>query len=137
MNKTIRTVAFLSALSILSTGCKKEEILMEPEKIVEQATAVYNVTYTVNDVEYNVSFSDEKSYYDFIFHLIGRTQSGDIVNIRLNNVTCPYGFKEVVTYTTTSHDEATEWSIKMMNEGYSVVVVFDEKTGIYTCTATR
>lgn len=48
-----------------------------------------------------------------------------------------YGAKEKVTFTTTSEAEAKEWMKKMIKDGYIVIISKDEKTGMYTCTATR
>jgi len=45
--------------------------------------------------------------------------------------------KDVVTYTTTSHDDAYKWADKMSNEGYTVTIRFDNETGIYTCNAIK
>lgn len=41
----------------------------------------------------------------------------------------------VETHSTSDKDDAYQWAEKKMNEGYTVTVVFDEETGIYTCYA--
>lgn len=48
-----------------------------------------------------------------------------------------YGAKEKVTYETTNKTDAYKWVDKMIGEGYEVDLTYDEKTGMYTCTATR
>ena len=45
--------------------------------------------------------------------------------------------KDVVTYTTTNHDDAYAWADKMSDEGYTVTIRFDKETGIYTCNAIK
>ena len=48
-----------------------------------------------------------------------------------------YGAKEKVTYETTNEAEANKWMYEMVEAGYKVQLTYDEKTGMYTCTATR
>ena len=48
-----------------------------------------------------------------------------------------YGAKEKVTYETTDENSARKWIDKMIGEGYEVQLTYDEKTGMYTCTAER
>ena len=48
-----------------------------------------------------------------------------------------YGAKEKVTFTTTDENSARKWLYEMFEAGYEVQLTYDEKTGMYTCTAIR
>ena len=63
-------------------------------------------------------------------------ESGHRVGFRLENASSQVAFtKDVVTYTTTNHDDAYKWAEIMGGKGYSVTIEYDPRTGVYTCTA--
>ena len=49
----------------------------------------------------------------------------------------PNSSKETVTFTTSDADEATIGAKNMYDNGYTVTISYDKKTGIYTCIAVK
>lgn len=45
--------------------------------------------------------------------------------------------REVVTFTTHNQHEANVWAENMEKNGYDVIVEYNPRTRLYTCTATR
>lgn len=136
MNKTIRTVAVFAVLSMMAVSCQKEQIY-DPQIAVVQTNAMYTIHYTVDGVSYTTIINDETSWHQFLLRMVALAREGHSVSFRDSSQTGVSVTKEVVTYTTTSEDDAVEWASKMIADGYSVDIQYDRKTGIYTCTAIK
>ena len=65
------------------------------------------------------------------------TREGHNVVIGNSNTASANATKEVVTFTTPSADEAAAWAAEMEGNGYKVDIQFDEKEGVFICTAIK
>ena len=122
-------------LATLAVSCQKDSF-NEETIMVEEQNAVYKVRYSINDVTYHVTLLGDDAWHDFLNRMFALAESGHRVGFRLENVSSQVAFtKDVVTYTTTNHDDAYKWAEIMGGKGYSVTIDYDPRTGIYTCTA--
>lgn len=136
MKKIFKTVALLTALSMVAAGCQKEPMLNPQTTTINEGTAI-NVTYMVDGRTNQASFSSDDDWHAFLDLLFtwaeeGRDVSFGSVESYANNVKKD---RKVVTYTTENKKDAEEWASAMEKEGYYVHIDFDETTGIYTCIA--
>ena len=137
MKKIITTIALLSVLGTLAVSCQKETI-SEPTAIMAEDSAIYRVSYTVDGITYNLTLIGDDAWQDFVKRMIALAEQGHRVTFRNENSSSQAASaKEVITYTTTSHDDAYEWAEKKGKEGYDVTIEYDERTGKYTCTAIK
>jgi len=137
MKKTITTIALLAVLGTLAVSCQKENIV-EQTSINAEAVQVYKVSYSIDGRYYQLTLIGEESWHDFLTRMFALAEEGHRVSFRNENVSSQEALsKEVVTYTTSDHDDAYTWAEKMSNAGYLVTVEYDRKTGKYTCTAIK
>ena len=137
MRKTFIAIALFAMIGTLAVSCQKENVFDNTQIEMEQS-AVYKVCYSIDGVSYRITLIGDGTWHDFLNRLFDLAEAGHTVSFRIENSPSQIASsKEVVTYTTTSHDDAYKWAEKMGNEGYNVTVTFDERTGIYTCTAIR
>lgn len=137
MRKKIYTVAFLATLSLMSVSCQKESFV--EQTVPAEETMVYaTVTYSVDGVVCTVDTESETDYNALISSLVALAGQGHRVTFcRGNSIASHSMTKEEVTYTTTDYNDAQMWSKSMAENGYSVTITFDEKTGVYTCLAVK
>ncbi|MCR5444916.1 MAG: hypothetical protein K6E96_04430 [Bacteroidales bacterium] len=71
--------------------------------------------------------------------MVGSTmaQTEPIVGIRSVEATTTLQDREIVTFTTHNQQEAIAWAKMMKSNDYYVVIEYNPRTGIYTCTAVR
>lgn len=136
MNKTIRTAAVFAVLSMMAVSCQKEQVI-DPQINVTEANAMYTIHYTIDGVSYTEIINGEASWHQFLLKMFALAREGHRVTFRDSSQSGVSVSKEVVTYTTTSEDDAIEWASKMIADGYSVDIEYDKRTGIYTCTAIK
>ena len=135
MNKTIRTIAVMAVFSMMTAGCQKE--VMNTQTVVSEIGSVYTVSYVVDGVPQTETLYGDDAWSVFLQRMFALAEEGHRV-IFWNGTEPRTGIsKEIVTYTTTSEDDAMEWAGKMANAGYEVIVTYDEETGIFTCTAIK
>ena len=128
-------IALLAVLATLAVSCHKERFDKETI-MVEELNAVYNVRYSIDGVTYQVTLLGGDAWHDFLNRMLALAEKGHRVSFRLENAPSRVAFtKDVVTYTTSNHDDAYKWAEKMGNEGYEVIIEYDPRTGVYTCTA--
>lgn len=137
MKRTIITIALFAVLGTLAVSCQKENILGQNAVVAENGT-MYTVSYTVDGVTHKITLVGEDAWHDFLHHMIALAEEGHRVSFRNEEAASNAApTKETVTYTTTNHDDAYKWAEKKINEGYSVTIEYDDRTGIYTCTAIK
>ena len=136
MNKTIRTVAVFAVLGMMAVSCQKEQVI-DPQINVTEANAMYTIHYTIDGVSYTEIINGEASWHQFLLKMFALAREGHRVTFCDSSQSGVSVSKEVVTYTTTSEDDAIEWASKMIADGYSVDIEYDKRTGIYTCTAIK
>ena len=134
MNKQIKTLAIFIALSMVAASCQKEETLsLIP---VEQKATDNIVNYMVDGDSFQVVINSEQDWSDFLYRMLALAEEGHTVTIS-SRVSTTSSTREVVTYTTTSKPDAYAWASNMSSQGYTVVVTFDDSTGVFTCTAIK
>ena len=137
MKKVIRTVALITVLGMVATGCQKETFADWQANIVMPSETL-NVVYTVDRTTYSASFGNELEWLAFLDRLFALAEEGRSVSFR--DAGSPVNAKqnrEVVTYTTRDKSDAEKWADVMQKKGYDVSIDFDANTGVYTCTAVK
>lgn len=135
MKKVFRTTALMAVFSMMTVGCQKE--VMDTQTVVSEISSVYTVSYVIDGVPQTETLYGDDAWAMFLQRMFALVEKGHRV-IFWNGTEPRTGIsKEVVTYTTTSEDDAMEWAGKMANAGYEVIVEYDEKSGIFTCTAIK
>jgi hypothetical protein len=137
MKKQVKTVALFTVLSLMAVGCQKETIV-EPNTGMQQTMRVRTVTYSIDGVTQQIVIRGDEAWMDFLKQLTALARQGHRIQFRCEESRATTSTtKEVVTYTTTSENDAMIWCDKMTNEGYSVTMVYDEKQGKFICTAIK
>lgn len=135
MKKKVFTVALIAVLGALATSCQKEEII-SPVNTSEN-TSSYTLVYYVSGEPHTVTCHSRAEYEALFSRLMALAREGYSIVIYDARFSHEAMSKEKVTYTTHDEEDATKWSQKMVEAGYSVTVTFDEETGIYTCIAIK
>lgn len=137
MKKIIRTVALFTAMSMVAVGCQKEPMLDFQTTVSEESSI--NITYAVDGVTHQASFACEDEWQDFLVLLFTWAEEGRDVSFYNTNSYAANAKqnRKVVTFTTNSKEEAIGWADAMEHDGYTVRIDYDDKTGIYTCTAVK
>ena len=133
----LKFIALALLLGGLLPACQKEEMVEQNYHAVENNQTA-TITYIIDNELYTAEIRNDREREELFSYLLLMAKEG-------HKVSCydeskqeqTYGAKEKVTFTTTSEAEAKEWIKKMIKEGYEVQLTYDEKTGMYTCTATR
>ena len=135
MKRTIIAVALFAVLGTLATSCQKET-LTELSPVTAQAET-YLITYSVDGVSMQTRLNGDEELQAFFRRLTALAREGHKVTVRNGNTVSQASTKEVITYHTTSEDDANEWAAKMIIDGYEVEINYDEKTGEFICTAIK
>lgn len=137
MNKTLKTVALFSVLSLMAVGCQKETIV-EPNTEMLQTLQVRTVTYTIDGMTQQIVIQGDDAWMEFLRQMAALARQGHRVQFRCGESNSNASVtKEVVTYTTTSEEDAIAWCDMMYEGGYSVSMYYDRKSGKYICTAEK
>ena len=135
MKKTLTTVTLFAVLGSLATSCQKET-LTELSPVTTQ-DETYLITYSVDGVSMQTRLNGDEALRAFLQRLTALAREGHRVTVRNDNTVSQASTKEVITYHTTSEDDANEWAAKMIRDGYEVEIDYDDKTGEYVCTAAK
>ena len=122
-------------LSLAAVSCQKETTV-DPVSTTDPIT-MRMVTYCVDGVTTQVTLLGDEAWNDFLNWMFALAEEGHRVSFRQGNAEERNASKETVTFTTNNLDEAKHWSSEMAFQGYSVSISYDDKTGIYTCIATK
>ncbi len=139
MKKTIITVALLAVLTSLAVSCQKEEADITsatPSTVIAENDTLRTVVYTIDGVSYRLTLVGDQAWHDFLSRMFALAEEGHSVtffNEEAASRVLPT--KEVETHSTSNKEDAYQWSEQKVKEGYTVTIVFDEETGIYTCYA--
>lgn len=137
MSKTFISIALIAVLASMAVSCQKETIINQPA-IVSESCATYTVQYTIDGVSRTVTLIGEDTWHDFLAHMFSLAEEGRVVSFRkVASTSNTAATKETITHTTDSKEEAYAWGEKMYDKGYAVSVIYDEKTGTYTCIARK
>ena len=135
MKKMFITVALFAVLGTLATSCQKET-LTELSPVTAQAET-YLITYSVDGVSMQTRLNGDEALRAFLHRLTALARQGHRVTVRNENTFSQASTKEVITYHTTSEDDANEWAEKMVRDGYDVTITYDDKTGEFICIAIK
>ena len=139
MKKTIISVALLAVLTSLAVSCQKEEADITsatPSTVIAENDTLRTVVYTIDGVSYRLTLLGDEAWHDFLSRMFALAEEGRTVtffNEEAASRCLPS--KVVETHSTSDKDDAYQWSEQKVKEGYTVTVVFDEETGIYTSYA--
>ena len=86
MRKTTKTVALFALLSMLATGCQKENIV-EPNATEAQACTVRAVSYTIDGVEHLAVLHSDEEWDAFHSWMLALSKDGRQVYFRNLNAT--------------------------------------------------
>lgn len=137
MRKTFTTVAFAALLGTLAVSCQKENILNEPTTI-EQNSSIYMVRYSIDGVMHQLTLSGDDAWHDFLNYMFGLAEVGHKVSFQNEKAASrTIAAKEIVTYTTTNHDDAYKWAENMGDNGYKVTIYYDKEKKVYYCEACK
>ena len=137
MKRIIRTVAFLSVMGMLATGCQEKDVII-PNQLQNVVTPVCTVHYTINGMAGTATFNSEEEWLLFLERMFALAEEGYSVSFYDgDHQGAVVSSKEKVTYTTRDMDDAIAWANLMVKNGYDVSVEYDNTTGIYTCTAVK
>lgn len=137
MKKQLKTMALFTVLSLMAVGCQKETIV-EPNTGMQQTMNVRTVTYSIDGVTQQIVIRGDEAWRDFLKQLTALARQGHRVQFRCEESRATTSTtKEVVTYTTTSEEDATSWCNIMSENGYEVELYYDEKNGKFVCTARK
>ena len=135
MKKKLISVALLGVLATMAASCQKETF-NEKTDIAAENSAVYKIHYSIDGVTHQVTLLGDEAWHDFLKRMFALAEEGHRVGFRLENASSRIEFsKDVVSYTTTNHDDAYKWAEIMVNKGYEVIIEYNDRTGVYTCTA--
>lgn len=137
MSKKTKTVALFIVLSMAAVSCQKENF----NDVIGNQTEVTmsrSVSYMIDGTLYHATIHSNSEWDALMHNLLALARNGYRVTLANgNNVNTSPLSKEIVTFTTTSEAEANHWADQMLEAGYSVTIMYDKKTGIYTCTAVK
>ena len=135
MSKKTRTVALFIVLSMAAVSCQKEN-LFEIEGNPTEVTVSRTVSYMIDGTLYHATLHSDAEWDALMHRLMALAREGHRVMIANgNSVNTSSLAKEVVTFETTSEEEANHWAAQMVEAGYSVDIDYNDKTGVWKCTA--
>lgn len=129
------TATLLAMLGAFAVSCQKEADTA-PSTVYSQSE--YNVLYRIDNVVHYANIQSPEEWNTFLTDMLALARQGHRVSVQrtsTSSLTLPA--KEVVTHETKDPNEALEWCYTMTEQGYEVIIKFDEETGIYTLTAIK
>ena len=136
----VKAVLLSVAVSGTMVSCEKDEMVIPSHEMSQKNLAHINTTlrYWIDGVEYCQTFASPAERENFISYLVELTRGGRNIIIKgADNPDYAPEEKDKQTFTTSDKTEMKLWSDKMVNAGYKVEIYFDDKTGLYTGTATK
>ena len=134
MKINFKKFALIAVLGLTATGCQKENML--PLSGSDQTMETIQVVYSINGEVFQTTLS-ESEWDAFLERMMALAREGYEVSFSKNRSSLTSQSKEIVTFVTTSGQKAHAWSNEMLNQGYEVTISYNQKTGEYTCIATR
>ena len=129
-------MALFAVLGTLAVSCQKETI-EEPLAYEMETAGTYLITYSIDGVSQQVRLNSDTELADLLRRLTALAREGHKVSVQKTNAAGQASTKKVVTYRTTSEEDANEWAGKMLNEGCEVTIFYDDKTGEFVCIASN
>ncbi len=137
-NKTIKLMTLLAVLSTMAVSCQKDNIdSAMPANVVNNVHSVYIYQYEVNGVRSRITLRSEYDRIFFINRMFALAEKGYQVSFFDETRTAQLFSKETVVYSTKDKNKALAWSRNMVDNGYEVIITYNEETGYYDCTAIK
>lgn len=133
MKKTTKTIAAILGLLAVA-GCQKENTTNLDTSFSSTETVMY---YQTGSTSGYVAISSDTAWDLFLEQMLALAREGYQVSFSSSQLAQEHATKDIVTFSTTNKDEAKAWSKQMANDGYTVTINYDTKTGVYTCTAVK
>ena len=134
MKKNLFFFALVAVLATMAVSCQKENNL-DPQSTVAEIGSVRTVNYSIDGTVGQVVLYGENEWSNFLDKMMTLSLQGHNVNFSINEYYTNIGAKETEVKTTTSSNEAKDWSDEKANQGYQVSVSYDNGNGQYTCVA--
>ena len=123
-------------LVLMATGCQKDNTIIENSLQEESIQECQVANYTIDGIAYCTEVQNETAYSALIQQLIALAQSGHHITITIGTQSHQDAFaKEEVHFQTKDEKEMAEWAQKMIRDGYSVNISYED--GVYHGTATK
>ena len=125
-------------LSVAATSCQKETLAEPRTPVVEEnANAACIMVYSIDGVAGRTTLRTPSERAAFISRMVALAGEGHKVTFRQEgNTTNTLAPKDTQTFSSSDKNEIDAWAVSMVTQGYSVIITFDESTGVYTGTAT-
>ena len=136
----VKAVLLSVAVSGTMVSCQKDEMVVPSHEMSQKNLAHVNTSlrYWIDGVGYSREFASQQEMNNYISYLISLTREGRTVIIQgSENPSYAPEENDKLTFTTSNKAEMDMWAVEMVNKGYTVTVVADKKTGLYTGTATK
>ncbi len=135
MNKRLLKAVLLSvALTGTMVSCQKESEMISSQELSQKSLAQERsiLFYKIDEEEYYQKFLSREERNEFIRYLIRLTTRGHIIVIEGDEKPSMAPSEgDLQDFNTSDKEEVDTWSIAMQDAGYTVMVIFDEKTGTY------
>lgn len=132
-----KTMLACAGMILLAGGCQKEQMNQQPMVVVQQEVT-QTMVYSVDGQKYQIRLVGEEARMAFLQRMLALAEEGHRVTFRYGNSVSILGHtKESVTYTTSNHDDALNWSQMMLDKGYQVTIIYDKEHRQYVCTAEK
>ena len=133
MKKNVKTIVALLA-AMMAVGCQKELPVVAESAVVNSNTII---RYSAGTLNGSINLPDDQAWDGFLENMLALAREGYQVTISQTSFSHANMTKDVVVFTTTDEAEAKHWAKQMVCDGYEVNISYDDKTGIYTCTAVK
>ena len=136
----VKAVLLSVAVSGTMVSCQKDEMVIPSHEMSQKNLAHQELTlrYWIDGVEHYGEFASQEEMSNFISYLIGLTINGKEITIGgSEKPSLAPEADDKLTFTTSDKAEMNKWALEMQDKGYYVKYSFDEKTGLYTGTATK
>lgn len=132
-----KTMLACAGMILLAGGCQKEQMNQQPMVVVQQEVT-QTMVYSVDGQKYQIRLVGEEARMAFLQRMLALAEEGHRVTFRYgNSVSTLDHTKESVTYTTSDHGDALNWSQMMLDKGYQVTIIYDKEHRQYVCTAEK
>lgn len=141
MKKTVGTIIFLAALTVMVAGCHKESpetATGVPYGVGEGSETKRLVVYVVNGEGGQLEIIGEEAWQAFLHRMVDTAENGNTVIIGNAGNSFPGSAeKETVTHTTADKNDAVAWADTMITRGYTVEIRYNRENEVFVCIAQR
>lgn len=140
MRPRIPQTLFLCALATMSlVACEKESPDTHPQTVqpAEEKAEGIQLYYEIDGTSQTLTVYNREALASTVSRLASMAQEGCRVCLKVIGQQTIAGAKDVVKYNTTDKEKFDKWVLSMLEQGYDVVVEYDNETGTYHGTAVK